>query len=77
MILQKLSNVVSKRVAFTHPSLEVDTGAPVETQSTSQKKALLYLLHPLLKPVYSFVIPLRAFNAYLLLSVLTSQRIYF
>ena len=27
-------------VGFTHPSLEVDTGAPFETQSTSQKSAL-------------------------------------
>ena len=37
---------------ITHPSLGVDTGAPSETQSTSQKRRPLYLLQVLFSPFW-------------------------
>ena len=37
-------------IVITHPSLEVDTGAPAETQSTSQKSDLCIYLKLVLGP---------------------------
>ena len=56
---------------FTHPSLEVDMGAPFETQSTSQKSALCtyFKAYYIIKEVESRIY----FSAYLVLNVPTSS----